>query len=181
MYFDCIISGFGGQGVMLAGNILAYAGMCENKNVTYMPVYGVEMRGGTANCTVVISDKEIGSPIIQKPICSIVMNRPSLEKFGPRVKQNGILIVNASLIPKEDVNFPNVECIMVPARELAMEIGNEKLLNMIILGATVQKTKVVSMDSLIGSLPSALDPRYHHLIDINVEALQQGAAFIDQH
>ncbi|MBW2168309.1 MAG: 2-oxoacid:acceptor oxidoreductase family protein, partial [Deltaproteobacteria bacterium] len=87
MYFDCIIAGFGGQGVMLMGNILTYAAMAENKKATYMPVYGVEMRGGTANCTVVISDREIGSPIIQRPLSAIVMNRPSLEKFGPRVRK----------------------------------------------------------------------------------------------
>ena len=104
MYFDSIIAGFGGQGVMLMGNILAYAAMAEKKQVTYMPVYGVEMRGGTANCTVVISDREIGSPIIQSPVSAIVMNLPSLEKFGPMVKKGGLLVVNATLIAEAEVN-----------------------------------------------------------------------------
>ena len=101
MYFDCIIAGFGGQGVMIMGNILVYAAMTEKKKATYMPVYGVEMRGGTANCTVVISDREIGSPIVQRPVSAIVMNRPSLEKLGPRIKKSGLLVVNSSLIPKK--------------------------------------------------------------------------------
>ncbi len=103
MYFDTIIAGFGGQGVMLIGNILAYAGIAEEKNVTYMPVYGVEMRGGTANCTIVVSDDEIGSPIIQNPVSAIIMNVPSLDKFAPRVKDDGFMIINSTLITEEDM------------------------------------------------------------------------------
>ena len=103
MYFDSTIAGFGGQGIMLMGNILAHAAMAENKKVTYMPVYGVEMRGGTANCTIIISDQVIGSPVIRHPMSAIIMNRPSLEKFGARVRKNGQLIVNTSLIPEKDI------------------------------------------------------------------------------
>ena len=124
MYFDSIIAGFGGQGVMLMGNILAYAAMAEKKRVTYMPVYGVEMRGGTANCTVVISDREIGSPIVHSPVSAVVMNLPSLEKFGPRVKKGGLLVVNASLIPEKEVKAKGLQVLMVPSRELALEVGN---------------------------------------------------------
>ncbi len=148
MYYDAIIAGFGGQGVLLMGNILAYAAMEEKKNVTYMPVYGVEMRGGTANCTVVISDEEIGSPIIQRPVSVIAMNLPSLEKFGPRVKKGGLLVVNQSLIPEEEVRFRGVKSIAVPSRELAAQMGNDRLSNMVMLGAAVEKSRPVRMKSL---------------------------------
>lgn len=179
MYFDCIIAGFGGQGVMMMGNILAYAAIAENKRVTYMPVYGVEMRGGTANCTLAISDREIGSPIVQRPLSAIVMNRPSLEKFGPRVKKGGLLVVNASLIPENEVDLEGIECLMVPSRELALEVGNEKLTNMVILGAAVQKSGAVSLKSLGKALYRALNPRYHAMIKSNILALERGARFVE--
>ena len=177
MYFDCIIAGFGGQGVMLMGNILAYAAMREKKKVTYMPVYGVEMRGGTANCTIVISDNEIGSPVIHRPVSAIVMNLPSLEKFGPKVKKGGLLVVNTSLIPEEEVKVKGVELLMVPTRELALEVGNERLTNMVILGAIVQKCGVITLKSLKKALYPALDRRYHKMIYMNVDALERGARF----
>ena len=178
MYFDCIIAGFGGQGVLLMGNILSYAGMAEKKKVTYMPVYGVEMRGGTANCTVVVSDDEIGSPIIQRPVTAIVMNSPSLEKFGPKVKTGGLLVVNASLVPDDLVRLRGIECLMVPSRELALEVGNERLANMVVLGAAVQKAGVVSLSSLKTALYPALDQRYHKMIKMNQAALERGAQFV---
>ncbi|MCP4666824.1 MAG: 2-oxoacid:ferredoxin oxidoreductase subunit gamma [Deltaproteobacteria bacterium] len=180
MYFDCIIAGFGGQGVMLMGNILAYAAMGEKKSVTYMPVYGVEMRGGTANCTVAISDRDIGSPIVQRPVSTIVMNLPSLDKFAPRVKRGGLLVVNSSLVPEKEVRFKGIECVMVPTRDLALELGNERLANMVILGAIVRKTGVVKIGSLKKALYPALDPRYHKMVDMNAAALERGANFIDQ-
>jgi len=178
MYFDCIIAGFGGQGVMLMGNILAYAAMAEKKKATYMPVYGVEMRGGTANCTVVISDREIGSPIVQRPVSAIVMNRPSMEKFGPRVKKGGLLVINSSLIPEEEVLFKGFECLIIPSRDLALEIGDERLINMVVLGAAVQNSGVVSLKSLKKALYPALDPRYHKMIDMNILAMERGAQFV---
>jgi 2-oxoglutarate ferredoxin oxidoreductase subunit gamma len=179
MYFDCIIAGFGGQGVMLMGNILIYAAMAESKKATYMPVYGVEMRGGTANCTVVISDREIGSPIIQRPMSAIVMNRPSLEKFGPRVKKGGLLFINSSLVPEKDVKFKGIKCIMIPTRELALEVGNERLANMVMLGAATRKSGVVKLGALKKALYPALDPRYHEMIDLNTKAMERGARFIE--
>lgn len=179
MYFDCIIAGFGGQGVMLMGNILIYAAMAENKKATYMPVYGVEMRGGTANCTVVVSDREIGSPIIQRPVSAIVMNRPSLEKFGPRVRKGGLLFVNSSLVPEKEVKLKGIECIMIPTRELALEVGNERLANMVMLGAAVKKSSVVKLEALKKALFPALDPRYHEMIELNTKAMERGARFIE--
>ncbi|MFH1481696.1 MAG: 2-oxoacid:acceptor oxidoreductase family protein [Pseudomonadota bacterium] len=179
MYFDCIIAGFGGQGVMLMGNILAYAAMAEKKHVTFMPVYGVEMRGGTANCTVVVSDKPIGSPIIHSPVSVIAMNRPSLEKFGPRVKKGGLLVANATLVPEEDVqNLKGLNIIMVPSRDLALEAGDERLANMVVLGAIMQKTGVMALKSLKKALYQALDPRYHQMISMNMEAIEKGAEFL---
>jgi 2-oxoglutarate ferredoxin oxidoreductase subunit gamma len=180
MYFDCIIAGFGGQGVMLMGNILAYAAIAEKKRVTYMPVYGVEMRGGTANCTVVISDREIGSPIIQRPLSAIVMNRPSLEKFGPRVKKGGLLVVNASLIPGDALRFKGIKPLMVPSRDLALDVGSERLANMVVLGAAVQRSGVVKLRSLKKALYPALDLRYHKMIEINILALERGARFVQE-
>ena len=180
MYFDSIIAGFGGQGVMLMGNILVYAAMREKKNVTFMPVYGVEMRGGTANCTVVVSDREIGSPVTQHPVSSIVMNLPSLEKFAPRVRKGGLVVANASLIPEEAVDFKGVKCLMVPSRALALEIGSERLANMVVLGAAVQKSGVVSLESLQKALYPALDQRYHKMIEMNSKAMERGAQFVTE-
>jgi len=162
---------------MLMGNILVYAAMAEKKEVTYMPVYGVEMRGGTANCTVVISDKEIGSPVTQWPESAIIMNQPSLEKFGPRVKKGGLLVINSTLVSDEGMNFRGVEVLRVPTRELALEVGNDRLTNMVILGATVQKCRAVSIRSMKKALFSALDKRYHHMIDANTQAIERGAQY----
>ncbi len=182
MYFDSIIAGFGGQGVMLMGNILVYAGMEENKNVTYMPVYGVEMRGGTANCTIVISDDDIGSPIIQSPVSSIIMNVPSLEKFAPKVKEDGYLIINSTLITEEDMKpFNHIDHVMIPSRDLALEVGNERLSNMVVVGATVKKSGIVSLDSMKPALTAGLDPRYHKMIDANLQAIHKGAEFAEKY
>ncbi len=178
MYFDTIIAGFGGQGVMLMGNMLAYAGMEAGKQVTYMPVYGVEMRGGTANCTVVVSEKPVGSPVIHEPLTVVAMNRPSAEKFGPRVKKKGHLFVNASLVDQEHIETKAKKVTFVPTLELALEIGNDRLGNMIMLGALVQASGILSVDDIVKALPVALDKRYHKMIPINTEALRRGAAFM---
>lgn len=178
MYFDTIIAGFGGQGVMLMGNMLAYAGMEAGKQVTYMPVYGVEMRGGTANCTVVVSEKPVGSPVIHEPLTVVAMNRPSAEKFGPRVKKKGHLLVNASLVYDEHIDTKAKKVTSVPSLELAKEVGNDRLGNMIMLGALVQDSGILSVDDIIRALPKALDERYHKMIPINTEALRRGAAFV---
>jgi 2-oxoglutarate ferredoxin oxidoreductase subunit gamma len=178
MYFDTIIAGFGGQGVMLMGNMLAYAAMETGRQVIYMPVYGVEMRGGTASCTVVISDRPVGSPIVYEPRCAVVMNRPSAERFGPRVRKNGLLIVNASLIAQEHVYTRAKRVYYVPSMELADEIGNHRLGNMVMLGALSQLSGVLTVEQVVKSLPEALDPRYHKLLPTNAAALRRGAEFV---
>lgn len=180
MYFDTIFAGFGGQGVMLMGNVLATAAMEAGKQVTYMPVYGVEMRGGTANCTVVVSDKSVGSPVIHEPVSAVVMNRPSAEKFAPRVKRKGLVLVNSSLIEDKYVKSRTKRIFKVPTLELAQEVGNPRLANMVMLGALCQAGDVLDVELVVRYLPKALDKRYHKMIPINSEALRCGADYITQ-
>ncbi len=134
LYLDVIMAGFGGQGVMLIGNLLAYAGMEQGLNVTYIPVYGPEMRGGTANCTVVLSDDVIGSPIIPRPKSLIVMNRPSLDKFQPQLEDGGVLVINSSLVDPALAEADRVRLVTVPANEIADSLGNTRMANMVALG-----------------------------------------------
>jgi 2-oxoglutarate ferredoxin oxidoreductase subunit gamma len=174
-YIDTIIAGFGGQGVMLIGNLLAYAGMKDGLNVTYIPVYGPEMRGGTANCTVVLSEDDIGSPIIHRPVSLIAMNRPSLDKFQGRVQDDGVHIINSSLIDMELADTDRLKCYAVPCNEIADELGNTRMANMVAIGAFVQATGIISLDAVIGSLENVTSPRYHKLIPANTEAIKAGA------
>jgi len=177
-YIDTIIAGFGGQGVMLIGNLLAYAGMKDDLNVTYIPVYGPEMRGGTANCTVVLSEEEIGSPIIHRPKSLIAMNRPSVDKFQQRVEDGGIHIVNSSLIDMELADQDRLKCYAVPCNEIADELGNTRMANMVAIGAFVEATKIISQEAVIGALENVISARYHKLIPANTEAIKAGAKAI---
>ena len=174
MYHDLIISGFGGQGILLIGNILAYTAMTEGRYVTYLPAYGVEMRGGTANCTVVIASEPIGSPVVGRPISAIVMNRPSLAKFQERIQTKGLLVLNSSLVDTDEVTRKDIECVAVPVTTIATENGNARLANMVALGAYLEKTRVVQQKSVEDALTAVLDKRYHHLIPANVAAIQKG-------
>jgi 2-oxoglutarate ferredoxin oxidoreductase subunit gamma len=177
-YHNLIISGFGGQGVLVIGNLLSYAAMMEQKQVTFLPTYGVEMRGGTASCTVVISSEEIGSPIVESPHAAIVMNLPSLVKYQDRVLKEGLLLFNSSLIDPKEATRSDVETLPVPVNQIALENGNPKLANMVALGAFVEKTKWVQMASIFESLSRVLDQRYHHLIPANIKAIEQGIHYI---
>ncbi|CCO23025.1 2-oxoacid:acceptor oxidoreductase family protein [Maridesulfovibrio hydrothermalis] len=174
-YLDSIIAGFGGQGVMLIGNLLAYSGMNTGLNVTYIPVYGPEMRGGTANCTVVLSEDEIGSPIIRSPHSLIIMNRPSLDKFQPMLMDDGIQIINSSLVDKELVDTTRVKSYFVPCNDIADKIGNTRMANMVALGAFIKATEVMDLKAVIDSLENVISAHYSHLIPKNAEALQAGA------
>lgn len=174
-YMDTIIAGFGGQGVLLIGNLLAYAGMNDGLNVTYIPVYGVEMRGGTANCTVVLSEEEIGSPIIHSPTSLIAMNRPSLDKFQPRTQDGGVCIINSSLVDMELADKDRLKCFDVPLNDIADKLGNARMVNMIAIGAYVQATQIVPLEALISSLEDVISPRYHKLLPANTEAIKAGA------
>ncbi|MFW6243577.1 MAG: 2-oxoacid:acceptor oxidoreductase family protein [Desulfovibrionales bacterium] len=174
-YLDAIIAGFGGQGVMLIGNLLAYSGMQDGLNATYIPVYGPEMRGGTANCTVVLSDEDIGSPIIHRPTSLIIMNRPSLDKFQPRLKDGGVQVINVSLVDRELADGKRTRPVFVPANEIADKLGNVRMANMVALGAYVQATGIVPLSAVVDALPNVISARYAHLIPKNTEAIEAGA------
>lgn len=172
-YEDIIIAGFGGQGILFIGKLLAYAVMKEGRNVTWIPSYGPEMRGGTANCTVVISDEEIGSPVITAPHSLIIMNNPSLEAFETRLKPDGLLVINTSLVtlqPKRtDINI-----IRVPANKIAIEVGNDKVANMVMLGAYIAKKRTVAKESILEALKKVLGPQKEELFQLNKTAFERG-------
>ena len=174
-----IISGFGGQGVMLIGRLLAYAGMIEGKKVAWMPSYGPEMRGGTANCTVLISSNEIGSPIVSHPKVLIAMNQPSLDKFESNVSENGLIILNDSLI-KREVNRNDVKVIRIPADDIADKLGNSRAANMVVLGAYVKQSGVVKMETIFKALEKALAGRNKKILELNKKALKQGAELVKE-
>lgn len=169
-----IMAGFGGQGVMLIGKLLTYAGMIDNKEVSWLPSYGPEMRGGTANCHVTVSDTPVGSPIITEATAAIVMNRPSLDKFEKDVLSNGKLLVNKSLIDKK-AERNDLDVYYIPANEIAMELGNLKVANMVMLGAYIELTKVVSLEALYKTLEKNLQGPKAKLIPINKAAIEKGA------
>jgi 2-oxoglutarate ferredoxin oxidoreductase subunit gamma len=177
-YTSLIIAGFGGQGVLLIGNLFAYAGMREGRQVTYLPIYGVEMRGGTADCTVVLSSEEIGSPVVAQALSVVVMNPSSLGKYETRLQPGGLLMINSSLVQLENVSRRDVQVLPVPANDIANENGNPKLANMVALGAFVERTKWIQMASLLESLEQVLDKRYHPLIPSNIKAIEKGAAHV---
>ncbi len=171
---ETIFSGFGGQGALFAGQLLAYTGIAENLYVTWIPSYGPEMRGGTANCTVIVSEEEIGAPIISKPTAAIVLNLPSLEKYGPLVKPGGLLIVNESLVPAR-CERDDIRVIYIPASDIATEMGNPRMANMLLLGAFVQATGIVSLETVMSELEKHLSERQRKWLEPNKEALQKGA------
>lgn len=175
---EVIIAGFGGQGIMLAGKLLAQTAMNSGNEVTYMPSYGAEVRGGTANCMVVISEKEIACPVVGKPDSLIVLNKASLAKFGPRLKKGGLLIMNSSLIDEEPQLDDTIEIISIPVDELAVELGNKKAANMVALGAYLQRKGHLTIESAIEALTETIAERYHKTLPVNTDALRRGAEFV---
>jgi len=177
LYEEVIIAGFGGQGIILAGRLLAQTAMKAGKEVTYIPSYGAEMRGGTSNCTVIIADEPIACPVVGKPRSLIVMNKASLNKFAPRVKDGGLLVMNSSLIDEEPQLHDSVDILAVPANDLAVELGSAKSANMVTLGAYVQRRGIFSADDIARCLPDVLAQRYHSMLTVNTQALRRGAEF----
>ncbi|QNO16185.1 2-oxoacid:acceptor oxidoreductase family protein [Alkalicella caledoniensis] len=173
---DMILAGFGGQGVMSMGQLVAYSGMIEGKEVSWMPSYGPEMRGGTANCTVVVSEDPIGSPVVVEPQVVVAMNLPSLDKFESMVKPGGVLIINSSLINRTSER-DDITVIEVPANEIANELGNARVANMVVLGTVIGQTNVVTKESVIESLKKVLPEHRHNLIPMNESAIDKGAAY----
>ena len=173
MQKEIIISGFGGQGVLFAGQVIAYAAMDSGKEVTWIPSYGPEMRGGTANCTVVIADQEIGSPLVKNPPLAIALNLPSFDKYEPLMQAGGTLIVNQSMVDR-GAQRKGIHVILVPCNEIAEEIGDKKLMNMVAVGALLTSLSEVSIKDLEKALESHLPARHKHLLPKNYEALRRG-------
>ena len=179
MQTEVVIAGFGGQGVLFAGQLLAYAGMDAGLDVTWIPSYGPEMRGGTANCTVIISSEEIGSPQVRNPSAVIAMNRPSLDKYEPIVKEGGVLVVNGSLVDRQ-VERKDLRVVMVPASEEAEMLGDRRLTNMVLLGALLANLDVLKLDELEQAIKAHTSARHQKLVPLNIQAVRQGARFIAQ-
>lgn len=176
---EIIISGFGGQGVLSMGKILAYSGLMEDKEVTWMPSYGPEQRGGTANCTVIVSDERISSPILSRYDIAIVLNQPSLDRFMPLIKPGGILIYDSYGI----LNKPSrsdIHIYQIDAMDKAAELKNAKVFNMIVLGGLLKVCPVVSTDGLKKVLYKTLPERHHEMIPLNMKAVQVGMDLIEE-
>lgn len=169
-----IFAGFGGQGVLLMGQLLAQAAMTEGRNVAWLPSYGPEMRGGTANCSVTISDKKVASPIVNHPTSLIAMNRPALDKFEKTIVPGGSLFINSSIIDRK-AERTDINVYYIPCSQIALDLGNPRVANIAMLGAYVAVTGCVKQESIIEALQHKLGERKAHLIPINREALAKGA------
>ncbi len=173
METSIIIAGFGGQGVLFSGQLLAYAGMDAGQQVTWFPSYGPEMRGGTANCTVIISSDIIGAPVVAHPDVAIVLNQPSYEKYEPLVKAGGLLIVNSSIVVSES-DREDAETVYVAANAIAEEFGTVQMLNMAAIGAMLQRRPILTMAEIEKALADHLPSRKAHLLEANLKVLHRG-------
>jgi len=171
---EVIFAGFGGQGILSMGKYLAYAGMEANLNVSWLPSYGPEMRGGTANCSVILADAPIGSPVIIRATSLVVMNRPSLDKFEPLLETGGLLIMDSDLIHRP-VERTDIEVVRIPAQTVAERIGSKKAANMILLGALVQRTGMVSLEELLQSIANHSKKEY---FPFNKRGVDEGAKLV---
>ncbi|MFA5093819.1 MAG: 2-oxoacid:acceptor oxidoreductase family protein [Candidatus Omnitrophota bacterium] len=174
---EIIFAGFGGQGIMVMGKVLAWAAMKEGLKVTWMPSYGAEVRGGTAHSMVVISDEMVPSPVISSPTACVVMNRPSMDRYEDTITPSGTLVMNATLIDRSP-SRNDIDVLRIPATEMATDMGNTRCANMIVLGALNAKLKIVSMRALIDALKDVISPDKQDLIPINEEALKEGARLV---
>jgi 2-oxoglutarate ferredoxin oxidoreductase subunit gamma len=177
MHHEIIISGFGGQGALFAGQLLAYGALAEGRYVTWIPSYGPEMRGGTANCTVIISDEEIGSPLTRHPTAALVLNLPSFNRFEPLVKKGGILIVNSSLVTtrsqREDIRVE-----YVPANDIAAELGVVQLANVVMVGVLIAATGMLKPETLDQVLEAHISARHRDKLPLNKQALRRGMELV---
>jgi 2-oxoglutarate ferredoxin oxidoreductase subunit gamma len=179
MEHEIIFAGFGGQGVLSMGQIIAYAAMIENKEVSWMPSYGPEMRGGTANCITIVSSHRISSPIISQFDSAIILNQPSLEKFESKIKPDGLLLYEESAI----INPPmrsDIVIICIPANAEAQKLNKKQVANMIMVGAFLEKKPIVAIENILNALKKVLPERHHHLIPLNEHALEIGQKLIKE-
>lgn len=173
METSIIVSGFGGQGALFAGQLLAYAAMDCGRNVTWIPSYGPEMRGGTAHCTVIISDDPIGAPLVNRPDVAIVLNGPSLSKYEPLLLPGGLLAINSSIVEGSSLR-KDIDIVKVPANAIAEEMGSSKMMNMAMLGAVLARRPVLDMANLEQALIDHLPARKAHLLESNLQVLRRG-------
>ncbi len=174
---EMIFAGFGGQGVMLMGQILAYAGMMEGQQVSWFPAYGPEMRGGTANCSVIIGDEAVGTPIVTEPQVIVAMNLPSLDKFEPQLIAGGSLLINSSLIERP-ARRTDVKVLLVPCNDIAKELGNPKVANMVMVGAIIAASGVVKIESVLQVLAKKIFKNKPEVMKLNEQAIRRGMACI---
>ena len=178
MHHEIIISGFGGQGVLFAGQLLAYAALEEKKHVTWIPSYGPEMRGGTAHCTVIVSDEEIGSPLVQHPTAALALNPPSHAKYAPVMKAGGVLILDATLIEQRS-DRADIQEIALPAKQFADELGVPQIANVVLLGALIAATNVVALETMARTLQEHVSVKHRDKLEANQMALRRGAEFVN--
>ncbi|MCI5994159.1 MAG: 2-oxoacid:acceptor oxidoreductase family protein [Clostridiales bacterium] len=174
--FEIVIAGFGGQGLLFAGKVLAYAGLVEGRQLSWLPSYGPEMRGGTANCNVILSDNPVGSPIVEHPNVLMVMNNPSLDKYENAVQPGGTVFVDSTLIGRKLMRT-DVEAVYIPATQMAIDMGVPTLANMILLGAIIEKTGCIDFGSVEAALHKVIPARKANLFDVNMQALNAGREF----
>jgi 2-oxoglutarate ferredoxin oxidoreductase subunit gamma len=179
MTHELLIAGFGGQGVLSMGMTLAYAGMVEGKEISWMPSYGPEMRGGTANCIVIVSENKISSPIITSFDSVAALNQPSLDKFEHAVKPGGLILYDSTSIIHPPTRS-DIQTMPIAASDEAVRLKNKKTMNMIVLGAFLERTRLVQMESVMKALRNVLPDRYHHLLPLNEEALRRGMELATQ-
>lgn len=177
MTHQIIMAGFGGQGVMSMGKILAEAGLKEGKNVSWLPSYGPEMRGGTANCSVIVSDEPVGAPTVTEATAVIAMNKPSLDKFEKDVISGGVLLINSSLIDKKATR-EDIKVYYVPANDIAAELGTDKIANMVMLGAYLKASGAAKEDTIMEYIAEVFSGKKASVIPLNKEALKRGAEYI---
>ena len=178
MIVRTIFAGFGGQGVLLMGYVLSHGAMLKGLNVTYFPAYGAEMRGGTANCTVTLSDKKIASPVASNPDTLVAMNYPSLEKFEPSMAEGGLVLLNASLI-KESPSRSDVEVLRVPTVDLAHEVGSDRAVNMVMMGAFCAKTGLLTPEEAVKGMQIALKGK-EKFFELNQKGIERGFSFVKE-
>lgn len=175
MRYDVFFAGYGGQGVLLAGNLLSYSAICEGKNVSFYPAYGVEKRGGAAMCTIVFADGDTGSPVVGNPSVSVLLNQLSFDKYATKVKSGGICIVNSTLVDTTSMPISDIELISVPMNQIAIDVcGDVRMVNMVACGAYIGKSMALRQESLEAALKKALPERNHKLIPANIKAIEAG-------
>ncbi len=179
MHEEVIVSGFGGQGALFAGQLLTYTGMDKGHQVTWIPSYGPEMRGGTAHCTVILSDDPIGSPIIRNPTAAIVMNPPSMEKYESLIKPGGVLVINSTLIQARSER-DDISVVYVPANDLAAELGNVKMANVVLLGALLATRPILPVKAVKQAMEDHIPERRKHIIEPNKRALDRGIEYVQK-